>query len=76
MQHLIESKLGKIFVVEPHLENLPPQLTSPDVEMVEIEEALQQADLVVLLVNHRVFAHIDRNHLQGKEIIDTRGLWS
>jgi UDP-N-acetyl-D-mannosaminuronic acid dehydrogenase len=40
-----------------------------------MHEAISQADLVLLLVNHRKFAELDRSLLQNKHIIDTRGLW-
>jgi UDP-N-acetyl-D-mannosaminuronic acid dehydrogenase len=30
---------------------------------------------VLLLVNHREFVQFDRQRLQGKSVIDTRGIW-
>ena len=33
------------------------------------------SDFLVLLVNHRAFAAIDRRQLEGKTVIDTRGVW-
>jgi len=76
VQELAKDKSTNLLVVEPHLETLPAQLNHPHVKMVDIHEALRDADLVILLVNHRTFSHIDRTLLKGKEIIDTRGIWS
>lgn len=75
VQHLAEQNLARLLVVEPHLHTLPAQLAYPHVKMAPMEEAVQKADLLLLLVNHRSFSHLDRNLLKGKEIIDTRGVW-
>lgn len=75
VQELAKEKIN-LLVVEPHLETLPAKLNQPHIQMADMDEAVQKADLVVLLVNHRKFAHIDRALLQGKNIIDTRGIWS
>lgn len=72
---LAKEKIKSLLVVEPHLEKLPAQLNLPRVQMAEMEPALKKADLVVLLVNHRRFAQLDRKLLEGKQIIDTRGVW-
>lgn len=75
VQELAKETRGRILIVEPHLDTLPALLQKPNVELKDAKEAISQADLVVLLVNHRSFSHIDRRLLQGKEIIDTRGIW-
>ena len=43
--------------------------------MVGLDEALERADVVVLLVDHREFKELDRARLSGKRVIDTRGTW-
>jgi UDP-N-acetyl-D-mannosaminuronic acid dehydrogenase len=73
---LVRSGLGPILAVEPHVRELPPTLAAlGDVRLVEAEEALCAADVVVLLVNHRRFRSLDRILLQGKAVVDTRGFW-
>jgi UDP-N-acetyl-D-mannosaminuronic acid dehydrogenase len=42
---------------------------------VELREALSEADIVVLLVDHRQFLRVDRELLDLKIVIDTRGAW-
>lgn len=74
--HLAQEKVGRLLVVEPHVDALPSALAKVDgVELVSTEEALAAADIVVLLVNHRAFAAVDRALLAGKVVIDTRGVW-
>ncbi len=67
---------GRILVVEPHVETLPRSLAEcPTVEYVDMDTALEQADVVVLLVDHDEFKELDLACLCGKVVIDTRGIW-
>jgi UDP-N-acetyl-D-mannosaminuronic acid dehydrogenase len=54
-------------VVEPHLER------HPDFALAPLEQALEGADIVVLLVAHREFKNIPQHLLAEKIIIDTCG---
>jgi UDP-N-acetyl-D-mannosaminuronic acid dehydrogenase len=73
---LARSGLGQILAVEPHVRQLPPALAKlGGIRLAEAEEALREADVVVLLVNHRRFKTLDRALLQGKAVVDTRGFW-
>jgi UDP-N-acetyl-D-mannosaminuronic acid dehydrogenase len=72
--HLAEQSIGRILAVEPHVKSLPKALAGK-VELVEAEAAIRAADIVVLLVNHRAFARVDRTLLAEKIVIDTRGFW-
>jgi UDP-N-acetyl-D-mannosaminuronic acid dehydrogenase len=42
----------------------------------DIHEAVSQAEILVMLVNHRPYHEIQRGELDGKILIDTRGVWS
>ncbi len=74
-EHLAKESLP-LMIVEPHLDTLPKCLDFPHVKMVSMEEAIKQADVVVVLVNHRKFGQMDRSILKGKEILDTRGMFA
>ena len=39
-------------------------------------DAIREAHIVVMLVNHRPYNEIPRADLKGKAVIDTRGVWS
>ena len=67
---------GSILVVEPHIDALPEALSGlANVELVDLDRALDEADVVVLLVDHQSFKSDDRTRLAGKAVIDTRGIW-
>lgn len=63
-------------VVEPHIAELPGVLQrhDGDVSLVTLDEGLN-ADLLVMLVDHKMFRDLPQKQLAGKRIIDTRGVW-
>lgn len=66
----------EIHIVEHHVVELPPALAGyPNVRHTSLEEALVQAEILVLLVDHDEFRAVPREALQGKTVIDTRGVW-
>ncbi len=71
VQHLRQLKLGEILVIEPHVTGLPATLMGEGVQLMETEEALKQADIVLFLVNHQLFNTINPDSLLGKTVIDT-----
>jgi len=73
-QSMLEAQLGKLLVAEPYAQSLPESLK--EAALVDLNTAIQQADIVVLLVNHRQFEKLDLKLLADKIIIDTRGLWA
>jgi UDP-N-acetyl-D-mannosaminuronic acid dehydrogenase len=74
VQHLAAENVGRVIVVEPHISDLPGALNG-QVELASFESAVAAADIVVLLVNHQEFLTVDRRKLDGKAVIDTRGVW-
>lgn len=67
---------GDIRVVEPHIKELPPKLKDFDsLQLQDLETAIADADIVLVLVDHKPFKQFDRAKLGDKVIIDTRGLW-
>lgn len=65
-----------MLAVEPNIHELPASLKDTHVELVEISEALEQADILVLLVDHKPFRRIPISKRAEKVIIDTRGIWA
>jgi UDP-N-acetyl-D-mannosaminuronic acid dehydrogenase len=45
------------------------------VELVNLDVALEAADVVVLLVDHLQFMSVHRDTIADKVVIDTRGSW-
>ncbi|MGH1012812.1 UDP-N-acetyl-D-mannosamine dehydrogenase [Bacillus toyonensis] len=74
VEELISAQIGQINVVEPHIKELPGQLTGK-IELVDIQRALQVSDIIVILVDHENFYSIDQSFLKEKIVIDTRGIF-
>lgn len=75
VQQLKEMKLGSLYVSEPHIDALPENLVGEGVVLMDAQEAVAKADIVLLLVNHLAFKEIGIGAQAGKVVIDTRGLW-
>lgn len=66
----------RVLAVEPHISALPPRLADlPNVQLTDRDAALDQADIVLLLVDHDAFKDVAATALTGKQVIDTKGLW-
>lgn len=56
-------------------EELPDRLTGVDnVTLTDLVDALRQADVVALLVDHREFRQASMSR-EGIPVVDTRGAW-
>lgn len=66
----------KIVASEPHTQALPHELENRGIAFVDPLTAIDRADIVVLLVDHRQFNFIDPESLKDKKLVDTRGLWT
>lgn len=65
---------GTTLVVEPNVQLLPAKLQD-SVTLVTLDDALQQADMLVMLVDHRQFKTIDPTAVSQQWVIDTKGVW-
>ena len=67
VKELQARSVGELLVVEPNLEE------HEDFELVSLDQALDAADIVLILVGHRPFLSIAASKLSEKIIIDTSG---
>jgi UDP-N-acetyl-D-mannosaminuronic acid dehydrogenase len=67
---------GTILAVEPHVADLPKELANRrNVELTDLEAALAQADVVVILVDHLPFKEqVAALQSSGTPLVDTRGI--
>ncbi|TRX54729.1 UDP-N-acetyl-D-mannosamine dehydrogenase [Corynebacterium guaraldiae] len=66
-----------ILAVEPNVDQLPSALSEkPNVLLSSVEKAVQEADVLVMLVDHKEFKDVEPSVLEGKAIVDTKGLWA
>lgn len=71
------AKLGcRVLAVEPNIERLPDVLGNCNVTLVELDEALDRADVVSVLVKHRDFAALRERPGSPERIVDVVGLAS
>lgn len=63
---------GQVLAVEPHLELAPPSLQRVEVPLVDFAMAMN-ADVLVLLVDHKAFADQLFNIRADQRLLDTRG---
>jgi len=76
VEHLAQDNVAELLVVEPNVKRLPKSLSGfPAVKLSDLQSALKTADIIVLLVDHRQFKRVDRELLNLKIVIDTRGMW-
>ncbi|MCT1443371.1 UDP-N-acetyl-D-mannosamine dehydrogenase [Corynebacterium glucuronolyticum] len=67
----------EIHVVEPNISSLPVSLNNfENVKLSSIKEALERANIMILLVDHKQFKSIPKSALGSAKIIDTRGIWT
>jgi len=66
----------KQYIVEPNIDKIPKGFESRNSKLVSLEDALKRAEIILLLVDHKPFKEFDYQLLSGKQIIDTRGIWT
>lgn len=73
-QKISEFHNGQVVAVEPNIPELPTKLKAR-INLWEIDSALKEADILVLLVDHKEFKELDKKEILNKKIVDTRGIW-
>lgn len=66
---------AEVLVVEPNIEELPAQLSELGAKLVSLENALERANTLAVLVDHKEFKSIDPNVVARKVIVDSRGIF-
>lgn len=70
---LAELNMAQIWAVEPNIGH-PPSDLNEYVALKDIETACSQADIILILVDHREFLEIDWDKIKCQTIIDTKGV--
>jgi UDP-N-acetyl-D-mannosaminuronic acid dehydrogenase len=66
---LQQDAVGELLVVEPNIKS------HDEFQITSLESAVQRADIVLVLVDHKRFKRLSREALNEKILIDTRGLF-
>ncbi|MEX5266775.1 UDP-N-acetyl-D-mannosamine dehydrogenase [Kocuria sp. CPCC 204721] len=65
-----------VLAVEPNVSELPKGLQGlANVEFADYQDAIERADVILLLVDHDEFKTLPATALKGKAVVDTKGLW-
>ena len=65
---------GETLVVEPNVRHLPKKLEGK-CTLASLESALQTADVLVMLVDHKAFKNISGDAVSQQYVVDTKGVW-
>lgn len=72
-QQIAASHPGPVLAVEPNIEELPSKLAGK-LHLASIETALAEADVIVLLVDHKEIKTMSKTAFSQKALVDTRGV--
>jgi UDP-N-acetyl-D-mannosaminuronic acid dehydrogenase len=65
----------RIAIVEPHAEALPASLAKTGATLTDIDTALTDCDVFIVLVDHDIFKSVPLDERADKIVYDTRGIW-
>ncbi|MFS1538629.1 MAG: UDP-N-acetyl-D-mannosamine dehydrogenase [Candidatus Phlomobacter fragariae] len=65
---------GTTYVIEPNIDELPKVLDGLG-QLVSTEVAIANADIILLLVDHKQFKVINGEQIRQKWVVDTKGVW-
>lgn len=66
---------ARINVVEPYAAQLPIEFTDTGASQIDIDTALEECDVLIVLVDHDIFKSVPLAERAGKLVYDTRGIW-
>jgi UDP-N-acetyl-D-mannosaminuronic acid dehydrogenase len=72
----IARKYGeRVHIVEPYAAELPIEFTDTGASLIDIDTALEQCQVLIVLVDHDLFRVVPLAERAGKLVYDTRGIW-
>ncbi len=66
---------ARVHVVEPYAAELPIEFTDTGAVQIDVDEALETCDILIVLVDHDVFRVVPLAERADKLVYDTRGIW-
>lgn len=76
VESISEKEIGELLIVEPNITNdfMPSSLLTEGVEKCTLGNALERANIIVILVDHKEFKFLSKSEIASKVVIDTRGV--
>ena len=72
---LLKDNIGEILLVEPNIKQLPKKYADHNARLTSLPQALEQANILVVLVDHKQFKTLHTVDVATKVVIDTRGIF-
>lgn len=72
---LINDNVGDILLVEPNIKQLPKKYAQHADKLTSLPQALEKANVLVVLVDHKQFKTLHPADVATKVVIDTRGVF-
>lgn len=66
---------SRVHVVEPYAGELPREFEGTGAVQIDLDTALEECGVLIVLVDHDVFKVIPLAERSGKVVYDTRGIW-
>ena len=66
---------SRIAVVEPYARELPASLAQAGAQLIDIDSAIADCPIMIVLVDHDLFRSVPGEERAGKHVLDTRGIW-
>jgi UDP-N-acetyl-D-mannosaminuronic acid dehydrogenase len=65
----------RVRLVEPYARDLPMEFAGSGARLIELDEALAECPIFIVLVDHDVFKSVPLDERADKIVYDTRGIW-
>ncbi|AMK18527.1 MULTISPECIES: UDP-N-acetyl-D-mannosamine dehydrogenase [Sphingobium] len=65
----------RVKLVEPYAHDLPMEFAGTGAALMDLDTALEQCGVFVILVDHDMFTSVPVDERVGKAVYDTRGVW-
>ncbi|MCV2886020.1 UDP-N-acetyl-D-mannosamine dehydrogenase [Aestuariibacter sp. AA17] len=75
-KQLVDRNIGEVLVVEPNISFLPDNLANSGFKLVSLEEALESANVLAILVGHKQFKDISQRDVNSKIVVDSCGIFT
>lgn len=73
--HLLQDNIGEILLVEPNIKQLPAKLSQYNDRLTPLNQAMEKANILLVLVDHKQFRNLHTAEIAAKVVIDTRGIF-
>lgn len=75
-QELAQKYGPRLYITEPYCNALPPQFDGTGAQLVDLNQAFDICDILIILVDHAAFKNATPDQYAGKILLDTRGIYT